>query len=111
MSAAHTPGPWSPYFNRSEVSGVHIVWSIDSAQRISICGSQSQEHLGSDAILEDECRANARLIAAAPELLDALQSIADCCDEEHAARDYASRQTEIRGIARAAIAKAGGSNE
>jgi hypothetical protein len=36
-------------------------------------------------------------------LLEALQSIADCCDEEHAARDYASRQTEIRGIARAAI--------
>ena len=36
-------------------------------------------------------------------LLEALQSIADCCDEEHAARDYVSRQTEIRGIARAAI--------
>jgi hypothetical protein len=42
------------------------------------------------------------------ELLEALQSIADCCDEDHAARDYASRQTEIRGIARAAIARAEG---
>ena len=41
-------------------------------------------------------------------LLEALRSIADCCDEEHAARDYASRQTEIRGIARAAIAKVEG---
>ena len=41
-------------------------------------------------------------------LLEALQSIADCCDEEHAARDYASRQTEIRGIARAAIKQAEG---
>lgn len=46
------------------------------------------------------------VFAAAPELLEALQSIADCCDEEHEARDYASRQAEIRGIARAAIAKA-----
>jgi hypothetical protein len=36
-------------------------------------------------------------------LLEALRSIEGCCDEEHAARDYASRQAEIRGIARAAI--------
>jgi hypothetical protein len=49
-----------------------------------------------------------RLHALNGELLEALQSIADCCDEDHAARDYASRQTEIRGIARAAIAKATG---
>jgi hypothetical protein len=42
------------------------------------------------------------------DLLEALESIADCCDEHHAARDYCSRQTEIRGIARAAIAKATG---
>ena len=39
------------------------------------------------------------------ELLAALESIAECCDENRAARDYLSRQTEIRGIARAAIAK------
>lgn len=38
-------------------------------------------------------------------LREALQSIVDCCDEDHAARDYASRQTEIRGIARAAHAQ------
>jgi hypothetical protein len=42
------------------------------------------------------------------ELLTALKSIAECCDEDRAARDYLSRQTEIRGIARAAIAKAEG---
>lgn len=40
------------------------------------------------------------------ELLAALEAIAECCDEDHAARDYASRQTEIRGMARAAIQKA-----
>jgi hypothetical protein len=61
-----------------------------------------------DAEGDEQCWADARLIAAAPELLEALQSIADCCDEDHAARDYASRQTEIRGIARAAIARAEG---
>ena len=36
-------------------------------------------------------------------LLESLRSIVDCCNEEHAARDYASRQTEIRGIALAGI--------
>ena len=49
-----------------------------------------------------------RLHAQRNQLLEALRSIADCCDEEHAARDYASRQAEIRGIARAAITKAEG---
>ena len=44
-----------------------------------------------------------RVLAQRDALLEALRSIADCCDEEHAARDYASRQAEIRGIARAAI--------
>lgn len=43
---------------------------------------------------------------AAQFLLEALQSIVECCEEDRAARDYASRQTEIRGIARAAIKKA-----
>ena len=47
-----------------------------------------------------------RLKSAAPWLLAALQSIEECCNEDRAARDYTSRQTEIRGIARAAIAKA-----
>lgn len=55
-------------------------------------------------------RTASKLIRAATrsdELLEALQSIAECCNEDHAARDYASRQTEIRGIARAALAKVG----
>lgn len=38
-------------------------------------------------------------------LREALQAIVECCEEDHAARDYCSRQTEIRGIARAALAE------
>lgn len=45
------------------------------------------------------------LLAERDALREALQSIVDCCDEDHAARDYASRQTEIRGIARYALAQ------
>lgn len=43
------------------------------------------------------------LLAERDALREALQSIVDCCDEDHAARDYSSRQTEIRGIARYAL--------
>lgn len=34
----------------------------------------------------------------------ALNAILACCDEDRAARDYASRQMEIRSIARAGLA-------
>ena len=72
MSARHTPGPWILTTEATEVEGVNVRFSIDSHTHISICGGQSQEHM-KDAIYEDECRANARLIAAAPELLEALK--------------------------------------
>ena len=97
MSAAHTPGPWE--FVQAG-SGDFPTWNVRIGDRGFI-------RLPATADM-DVMDADARLIAAAPELLEALRSIADCCDEEHAARDYASRQTEIRGIARAAIAKSEG---
>lgn len=81
----HTQGPW-------EVSlGRQIVSSHDGM-----------------LVADVQSRADARLIAAAPELLDALCAIADCCEETRQDRDYLSRKTEIRGIARHAIAKATG---
>jgi len=94
----HTPGPW--FTEREGSSTVYVEAQIGGGwlQEVAACGPNANGSGEQDA--------NARLIAAAPELLAALQSIADCCDEQHAARDYASRQTEIRGIARAAITKA-----
>ena len=41
-------------------------------------------------------------------LVEALRSILDMCNEDSHARDYASRQTEIRGTAIVAIRKAQG---
>lgn len=46
-----------------------------------------------------------RLHALCDELGRAFESIVECCEEDRCARDYASRQTEIRGISRAALAK------
>ena len=68
MTAQHTPGPW-----RVEVWNYHVLYehvpTIVAAQDIvaeatSLCGMDSDR--------EDERAANARLIAAAPEMLEAL---------------------------------------
>jgi hypothetical protein len=75
MSAKHTPGPWRLTLEPTELPGVNVRFCIDTDYAINIAGGQSQEHLedASGAIFEQECRANARLIAAAPDLLAALK--------------------------------------
>jgi hypothetical protein len=102
----HTPGPWrvQPYtWQRGNVS-VFAPKFGRAPYGACVAHTPCSDGVGG----ADGALANAHLIAAAPDLLEALRSIADCCDEEHAARDYSSRQAEIRGIARAAIAKAEG---
>lgn len=99
MASKHTPGPW--HVSEINASGELDEFHIFIEPNVAVI---ERKVAGSD-----ECdMPDAHLIAAAPELLAALESILYCCEEDHAARDYCSRQTEIRGIARAAIAKAEG---
>lgn len=75
MSAAkHTPGPWAVSEARGSSESVSITWSVDSQSRVCIATAQAQEHLREHGIHEEECRANAHLIAAAPDMLSALRS-------------------------------------
>lgn len=71
----------------------------EGAYRGSVCDLQSCDHIG--GITMDEARANARLIAAAPELLEALVAV-----ERRIADDDGFDGT--KEIIRAAIAKATG---
>jgi hypothetical protein len=77
-----------------------VQFCIDTGGATSIAYGQSQEHLAyhPEAVLEEQCRANALLIAAAPELLEALKECLNC---EFAVTDKAAISK-----ARAAIAKA-----
>ena len=73
MTDKHTPGPWKvagdDINGQAIVRGEHV--------EIATCWHHC---LGS---LEIQMRANARLIAAAPELLDALEGyISDCTNDE-----------------------------
>lgn len=83
--SAHTPGPWIAASARSSVVGLPIVASCGYA----IANSHQPG---------DEGLANARLIAAAPDLLVALQGVLRVAD----------RKTDEFAAARAAIAKATG---
>lgn len=89
MSAKHTPGPWDA---RSFNGGVF-------AQDVFVASVYGDDP---DCRPDDRMRANARLIAAAPELLDALIELADC-----GAEAWGEDRPCVR-IARAAIAKAAG---
>lgn len=75
MSTKHTPGPWVLEIRKGmgEASSEATVAEIGTSgeYRGGIAYAQSAEHI--DGIGRDELIANAHLIAAAPELLEALK--------------------------------------
>ena len=88
---AHTPGPWI-------VRGGNV---IESLSRINVAKAWMTDG-------EEEC-ANARLIAAAPDLLEALQDIANGGYEDKGPNHLGfvnMEREQMIGLARAAIAKA-----
>ena len=110
MSAQHTPGPWRLTLEPTGLPGVNVRFCIDTDYAINIAGGQSQEHLGgaSGAIFEEECRANARLMAAAPDLLEALKSAERAMSNKRFAAEVLEHDSVVREMIRAAIAKATG---
>jgi len=90
----HTPGPWSYHYERT--INRHIVRSGFAGER-NICVTY-----GAGAT-SYECAANARLIAAAPELLEALEGLLNLEPPL-----LSAKEKKAYAIARAAIAKATG---
>lgn len=101
MSTDHTIGPWSVVQNLDTSDGANAA-AIYSGARTYVADVY-RGYVGSEAIGRDEQQANARLIAAAPDLLEALGQCLGWLDE------HAPRYVEEE--ARAAIAKAEGSGE
>ncbi len=91
----HTPGPWTIDWNVSRLD----IFSADAATLVATL-RRSALSPG----IDDAAKANARLIAAAPELLEALQAVqAFITGEPNAVEPF--------GMVRAAIAKAGGNDD
>lgn len=86
----HTPGPW------------HLIdqTEIRNASGCTVCVTSEYRVSGR----EQEAIADARIIAAAPDLLAALQTIAD--SEPFDGESFVCDFETVQGIARAALAKA-----
>ena len=93
MTTQHTPGPWN-----------HAADSLRPG-RYSIYHNGPIAHCGDTTAEPGDGLANARLIAAAPDLLNACRQAADWID-----RHRVSGALGVYDLARAAIAKAEGRN-
>lgn len=101
--ATHTPGPWtstvSP-FGQVEVRGDEGAF---------VCRLRHMDGEFDTTILTEQNKANARLIAAAPELLEALKAVAAALESALVGkRDIILTPEDALAEARAAIAKATG---
>ena len=99
MKARHTPGPWS---HHRTFNGDHFISAEGRRGRIELATVYAEAEYQPKLPLE----ANARLIAAAPELLAALKELVERCDGPEGVRPDGSNIQTIR--AHAAIAKAEG---
>lgn len=96
--AKHTPGPW-------RVSQHGRFFDVLSSEKTPIvkwagfddCDRATQEHV-----------ANARLMAAAPEMLEALEQIAETGIYDKMTMSYEEERNHMRSIAEAALSKARG---
>ena len=97
METKHTPGPWristaNPFAVNTSEAGIATAHGIDAANYSEFFPSTEQ------------AKANARLIAAAPELLEALLAL----EEVDGFKGWHHTYDEACAKARAAIAKATG---
>lgn len=92
-AAGHTPGPWS-------VSAIGAGFEVDDANGTSIAQTQ-QRHAVRDAGGHNERRANARLIAAAPAMLAALQGLFHRHNDGSQEGPWAEWDTAVEAIVKA----------
>lgn len=113
MNVKHTPGPWMvPHFANDDVgcgcASVLAEQYMGAVAEVFIKVDLPLGEGGNDCPPLEEAKANARLIAAAPELLAALVALdeAFCSNNDTRQERHQSRLALI--AARAAIAKATG---
>ncbi len=102
--SAHTPGPWTATIMQDYVQRVSPRKTIGPFGLFTIASDEgvvaSYSHLRDPRPLTDREMADARLIAAAPELAEALQAFIN-------ASEWKKPMQEALVMARAALAKAG----
>lgn len=105
MSARHTSGPWQS-IGSHESEGFNCYWI--NAQPNSAMRGFTKEIAAVTGPQGGEAEANARLIAAAPELLEALQGLANALEATPGPRGVMELVPSQLENARAVIRKARG---
>jgi hypothetical protein len=103
METNHTPGPWELVTRECPIEPGETYTAIAHIHHREVVGKHSEQdvcHVSTWGRADGESTANARLIAAAPDLLEACRAALSVCEAESA-----NWQAEI---IRAAIAKATG---
>ena len=99
--AKHTPGPWQIADENN--NSCSVLLGIE--HNLVACLDRQCSNTWEIVIERDEMLANARLIAAAPDLLDALQRLLNAENDEYLT------PIGVRNLARAAISKATGKTQ
>ena len=104
LNKKHTPGPWGmPDSGQGRISKVGVNGGWDGMVATADCGDYARSR--------SEGLANARLIAATPDLLAALQAIVDEAGPQFGHDEEPGCINRMARLARLAIAKAtGGAN-
>ena len=96
---SHTPGPWAIEKDSKDIVKVRAYATVATCTTAGLWDSKRTQ-----VISPEECMANARLIAAAPELLEALEA----CNEAMSYMSEYDIPINLPEKAKAAIAKARG---
>jgi hypothetical protein len=104
MGASFTPGPWAVFRDHPDAETRESMATIDSMSRAEYSGGEIATVYV--APVGSEGDANARLIASAPSLFEAVRTLLDCFVEDPLS--WMNNQSEAIEKARDAVAKATG---
>jgi len=100
---SYTPGPWAIEKDSKDIVKVRAYATVATCTTAGLWDSKRTQ-----VISPEECMANARLIAAAPELLEALEAFDKAAKESTTIIGFAAKAFKLLTKTRAVIAKAKG---
>lgn len=94
MTTQHTPGPWWVYDESDRYPGIEA-----ASCSIVVLGDEKRNFHGVQGVTDEESLANARLIASAPDMLEALRQVAASWYRDEV--PHGIRELAIKTIAKA----------
>jgi hypothetical protein len=105
VGCEHTPGPWQ-FFPSASATSVTLMAALAAAERSGVIDTaigvdSTNGTIIAEVVRGKQFKANARLIAAAPDMFEALRRIAEMTDIEADFDGFEAREIAIAALARA----------